>query len=643
MQLERVKISNILSFPYVEDLENDPGVSFHAGQEWVMNILIGPNGSGKSNFLEIINQIFKVGLIRDYVYHRESIQNKDIPDNQTISYQPVLLETLTPHISTPDKPSHAQITLILNQNDVDNLLFVIKYRTLLQDIIARYSTLDVNFPVVSPDDVTFVTTLHVSFSLNFADRTMTLDTAHMSDVERFMLYYIQHRELIQICMNIYNDFARKSSERKRYPLKNTFAIIGSDRANSLAFGSIDPTEKSVLIAHQNTKSDATIGYTLCMSKIVHILSTSQSSGMLMDDEAIAAVLAYHPFVQGLQALFKKYIGLEFYVTQTATWYQVVFKDTLGRALHFGMLSSGELSFVMIIFGLYWYDLENGLMIIDEPELHLHPQMQKKFMEMIDELSQHFKMQFIIATHSPVMINEKNIGHVYKFAKRDTGTVIYNPVYRWVWEDEANLVYMLKFGNVAKMFFVDKIIMVEWETDAYFFDFYIQHLRTIVPRAERIQNYEIININGKWGYRKWARFLQKFGLYTYFIGDWDNVIDTHIIEDANLLRRAQTARRKFYKPGTNHYGGTVAAIRKFYPADYDYIMEEINGMYDKGIYILKKGDLETYLNLPVKWLDETISFCRKQFAEWLVDPVTDDRRQELYQIFSSIFQDTTSGS
>lgn len=60
-----------------------------------------------------------------------------------------------------------------------------------------------------------------------------------------------------------------------------------------------------------------------------------------------------------------------------------------------------------------------------------------------------------------------------------------------------------------------------------------------------------------------------------------------------------ARRKFYKPGLNHYGGTVAAIRKFYPKDYDYIMEEINGLYDKNIYILKKGDLETYLNLPVK--------------------------------------------
>lgn len=33
MQLESVKISNILSFPYIADLDADPGVSFHAGQE----------------------------------------------------------------------------------------------------------------------------------------------------------------------------------------------------------------------------------------------------------------------------------------------------------------------------------------------------------------------------------------------------------------------------------------------------------------------------------------------------------------------------------------------------------------------------------------------------------------------------------
>lgn len=162
-------------------------------------------------------------------------------------------------MDSTDKPSHVALTFVLNQNDVDNLLFVIKYRDILHRIIAKYSTFDVVFPQVSEDTVTFVTTLHLSFTIDFAQRTMSLDTSTMSDVEHFMLYYIQHRELIQICMNIYNDFERKESEPKRYPLKNTFAIIGSDRTENVTYTQdIDPAVKSVLISHQNTKSDATI-------------------------------------------------------------------------------------------------------------------------------------------------------------------------------------------------------------------------------------------------------------------------------------------------------------------------------------------------------------------------------------------------
>jgi hypothetical protein len=38
--------------------------------------------------------------------------------------------------------------------------------------------------------------------------------------------------------------------------------------------------------------------------------------------------------------------------------------------------------------------------------------------------------------------------------------------------EATLVHLLKFENLSKIFFVDNIIMVEGETDAYFFEFYL---------------------------------------------------------------------------------------------------------------------------------------------------------------------------
>jgi hypothetical protein len=45
MQLSCVKISNILSFPYVSDLANFQGVCFDPDKDHDINVFIGPNGS----------------------------------------------------------------------------------------------------------------------------------------------------------------------------------------------------------------------------------------------------------------------------------------------------------------------------------------------------------------------------------------------------------------------------------------------------------------------------------------------------------------------------------------------------------------------------------------------------------------------
>lgn len=294
MQLERVKISNVLSFPYVDTLADEPGVNFHSGQAGIMNILIGPNGSGKSNFLEIINQIFKVGLIKDFVYDRSQVQNDK---KKTIISQDLSTVNIAPHLLTPDKPSHVMMTLILNQNDLHNMQFVIRYRDILNDIIARYSSLDITFPPIPYEDLIFVTNLDLYFHLDIGKGTIAIDTSTLHPAQLFILQYIQYRELIQICMNIYNDYERKPTDRKWYPLKNTFAILGSDRTENIALISdIDPQEKSVLIASQTTKSNTTIGYTLCMSKIVHIISEARNGDAITQD-LIDTTLAYHPFVQ----------------------------------------------------------------------------------------------------------------------------------------------------------------------------------------------------------------------------------------------------------------------------------------------------------------------------------------------------------
>lgn len=69
------------------------------------------------------------------------------------------------------------------------------------------------------------------------------------------------------------------------------------------------------------------------------------------------------------------------------------------------LSSGELQ-ILIIFGLFGLnDKQNGVFIIDEPELSLHPKWQSHFMNNIQFLSQG-NAQLIVATHSPEIVGSK---------------------------------------------------------------------------------------------------------------------------------------------------------------------------------------------------------------------------------------------
>ena len=76
MKIREVKISNILSFPYANNLNDIDGINFEKQIENLdMNIFIWANGSGKSNFIEIINQ-FSRNLLLDYTFDSSILINK---------------------------------------------------------------------------------------------------------------------------------------------------------------------------------------------------------------------------------------------------------------------------------------------------------------------------------------------------------------------------------------------------------------------------------------------------------------------------------------------------------------------------------------------------------------------------------------
>ena len=69
------------------------------------------------------------------------------------------------------------------------------------------------------------------------------------------------------------------------------------------------------------------------------------------------------------------------------------------------LSTGLKTFAIIKMLLQNGTLEeNGTIILDEPEIHLHPEWQLKFAELIVLLQREFGMHILLTTHSPYFLN-----------------------------------------------------------------------------------------------------------------------------------------------------------------------------------------------------------------------------------------------
>lgn len=84
----------------------------------------------------------------------------------------------------------------------------------------------------------------------------------------------------------------------------------------------------------------------------------------------------------------------------------VFKSQNGSILQLTELSSGEQHEVVLLFELLFNTRENGLVLIDEPEISLHIVWQKAFLDDIKEIIKLQNIDIVIATHSPYIIDDR---------------------------------------------------------------------------------------------------------------------------------------------------------------------------------------------------------------------------------------------
>lgn len=86
------------------------------------------------------------------------------------------------------------------------------------------------------------------------------------------------------------------------------------------------------------------------------------------------------------------------------------------------LSSGQLTFFQFALQCCLY-IENGtLIVLDEPETHMHPDFIGEFVELLDYLLEHTGSFAVIATHSPYFVREVGRKQVHIFSANAPGII-----------------------------------------------------------------------------------------------------------------------------------------------------------------------------------------------------------------------------
>lgn len=150
------------------------------------------------------------------------------------------------------------------------------------------------------------------------------------------------------------------------------------------------------------------------------------------------------------------------------------------------IGEGLLSIFTIVDTLY-DSVEGDTIVIDEPELSLHPSLQKKVANLLVQYAA--TRQIIIFTHSPYFINWKalqNGGKIARTSKESDGIKIYELSERTTKEittivnDNLNNPHIFGLDAREIFFLDDRIILVEGQEDVIFYSriFYLKQIETL---------------------------------------------------------------------------------------------------------------------------------------------------------------------
>lgn len=626
MRVNYLQLSNILSFKYEEDINSAFKIEFDPD----LNIIIGENGSGKSTVLEAMNLVFTRALFKRitnrysshrsyYTDRKNMLQIDDNYSNRTLGLR------LQPNWNSEEEQQGVRVSIKLDSIDRANIDHIVDNYSRIKKTLDNYSIISM------PDFFALDSDIDIEIDITFKqakyDEDNTYESSYNDSVPDYIKFYLEYYHAINEAIAVYNE----DNTDHIAPLGNTFSMLS-------AFRDYSNYNPQIHLYNGDNSSGDTLQNV--KNRLIPNSINEHSSGMSVIFDFIKLKLGEDHFnlvkegkninnataIINSSSIIKKIneklrilnLQLSIEPVDIRRWsYEFRFKDTKNnRELgDINSLSAGQKSIMHLIFEAYGRDdVNGGLIIIDEPEIHLHYQFQFEYLKILEKLVKKQGAQYIIVTHSEGFISNNTIEYVKRFSlDEERNSVTRTPDIR---EGQKKLVEILNNTQAARVLFLDRVLLVEGQDDEYFFRVAIKILQPDLSRS-----ITVYGVRGKDSISSFKSFFESFGLTVYLIKDLDATGKDFYNSTVSFKYDKRTKQAGLDKRKIDKY-------RNEHP-DLD---QQIESRYSSDEFYLKKGAIEQYTG-KLKGIDHVIDFCENEMDNFLNS--NDEKAKEICKIIGLI--------
>lgn len=614
MKLRRVRVENVRSFLEPAELLLEGDIS----------IIIGPNGGGKTNLLDTTTTILRRHLLSSIIPRKSS--TSDNPDRHEFVANDMLHSTpLEPHSQGKGREQVVELELEVTSRDLENMASM---KASAHDVAAR--------------------TEHKYVGLSIREAA-GWDLSLLRPGQRFVYRIVNGglRDSVDPAVQIYQRYlalfevdAWLRGELGLSSLSTPMLSMPINRASNGVQSSVNLAGYNEFDYKRSVDAASSRLGASTMSLAVGRIAKKYRLLEIKDNGNAKRDFHNDPAIKSLSAVLSNLgYAWDLVCTDPMNNSYDIQLEKQGSKFLAGNASSGEKELLTYLFAIYALNVRDALIVIDEPELHLHPRWQKTLLGLFERLALETGNQFLLATHSAVFVSPSSIEYVSRVYSTEQRSAIVRLNNNSLPEPK-HLFAIVNSQNNERMFFADKVVLVEGISDRIFFESVFNQLGVT---AGSIRTCEVISVGGKGFFAPYEALLDACKVPYAVIADRDYLkqIGSPEIKEFFTLH-ANEFKKAVIDDQTNKDGGSLLtqlehavttgcldSLRSLWEhiklrrgrlrTDLDDHQQQTIHDYVvakrlEHIFVLSRGDLETYLpeGYKSKQLDKLIRFISKNY-------------------------------